>query len=113
MRMPQEFGDISHPVAGELYLKLPAAQLQSTGDGSYPPLPGRKFGMGRHSQYASERNDMPVTFAGLTPSLGIESQETSFQPIPFDLGKHFEAAILLRVNQGHHGHAAQFHSGGG
>jgi len=32
--------------------------------------------------------------------------------MPFRLSKHFEVAILVRVYQGHHGHAAQGHPGG-
>ena len=48
-----------------------------------------------------------------TRFLARESQELNAQAIPFSLGKHLEAAILVRVHQGHHGHTLQFHPGGG
>jgi len=46
-------------------------------------------------------------------SLALKPQELNAQPIPFNLGKHFVVAILLRVHQGHHGHTAQCRPGGG
>ena len=46
-------------------------------------------------------------------SLALKPHELTAQPMPFNLGKHFVVAILLRVHQGHHGHTAQCRPGGG